>query len=172
MHHKRKRATCRKEGERYGHKTARQVAKRALEGGHPKTVHGAHWSGSMPQPPLMDESPPYKKSPKKTRPKKQKCRVNGTHEWYYEWTTEQDYIYRPSYCHRCRNSWASFYFGGYGRWDEWVPCEHMTKLVYEIRTKTKTCIHCWESKRMKTTSERPGYGWDRKPTFKKRPIQW
>lgn len=144
MHHKHKRTT-RKEIKRYGHKSARQRADAAIKGGRPGQARGASWSNTIPQPPILDEVGKHKKMTKKSSPKKEKCPVNGTHEWYREWTEVQKVHVTASHgywaCQDCRKVMNET------AWYDRRYCPvHMVETPYEIHTCLDTCIHCWKER--------------------------
>ncbi len=152
MHHKNKR-TVRKELKRLDHKSSRAKTRTALDGGHPGQARGMSWSNTIPQPPIVDEVGLHKsKKKKKASPKKEKCPVNGTHEWYREWTDVQKVHVsaKSGYwsCQDCRKAMddAPWYARRY------CP-DHIVETPYEIHTCLDTCIHCWverEPKRNKS----------------------
>lgn len=85
---------------------------------------------------------------KRKRPKKDKCPVNRTHEWYREEKIETQPLFR----------WGVEY--------AWLPRGTVTR-----RYKVKTCIHCFVEK--KTLVREP---WDsdwrkRKKIIPKRPVK-
>jgi hypothetical protein len=145
MHHKHKRTPA-KENKRYGHKSARARANIAINGGHPGQARGMSWSNSIPQPPIVDEVGKHKKMAAKSPPKKERCPINGTHEWYREWTVEtkihtdakQGY-WKCDACNRLREE-----LGWYPR--TYCPA-HIIVTPYEVHTRTDTCIHCWVEKK-------------------------
>lgn len=151
MHHKHKR-TVRKELKRYDHKSARAKEKTALDGGHPGQARGMSWSNSIPQPPIVDEVGLYKKMRGKKRPPKERCPVNGTHEWYRETVTRTEVHIsgRQGYwdCESCRVLRAEASGEGW-YWRTYCPA-HKIETPYEVQTNLATCIHCWvEKKRVK-----------------------
>lgn len=104
-------------------------------------------AGNEPQ---IDESEicnGYSRKKKKPRPKKEKCPVNGTHEWYKEWTTEE-------YTFGFNRNYKLI------RWSEDV-------LQF-------TCIHCWKVKTKRVRASWSGTdSWrNRKRTLPKRPVQF
>ena len=147
MHHKNKR-TVRKEVKRHDHKSARAKAKVAVQGGPIKLARSDSWSNTIPQPPIIDEVGPHKKSKKKGAPKKEKCPVNGTHEWYREWTTvkEVHVSAKRGYwdCQDCRKAMRE------STWYERRYCPaHEVRTPYEYETCLDTCIHCWKERKPK-----------------------
>jgi hypothetical protein len=121
-----RRSRNRTEDKRQGHKTARQETRRVLENGvMPKVAHGVHWAPSIEQPPLPDDAVTGGPKPKKkARKPKERCPVNGTHEWYREEGIETEH------------------FGGHWHWwrkDFWVE-----KYTRDYTVQTRTCIHCWK----------------------------
>jgi hypothetical protein len=71
MHHKRHRATSRKEGKRIDNKRARAAEEQAIKGGHVRLVRNSSWWVLMDQPPIIDEGErrPKQKGKKKRAPK-------------------------------------------------------------------------------------------------------
>lgn len=154
MHHKHKR-TVRKEVKRYDHKSARAKEKTALDGGHPGQARGMHWSNSLPQPPIIDEVGLHKSRKKKASPKKEKCPVNGTHEWYREWTTVKKIHVsaKRGYwdCQDCRKAMNEGFW-----YDRHYCLVHEVRTPYEIHTCLDTCIHCWKER---TPKAHKRYSW-------------
>ncbi len=151
MHHKNKRTT-RKEVKRLDHKSARAKTRNAIDGGHPGQARGMSWSNTIPQPPIIDEVGLHKSKKKKASPKKEKCPVNGTHEWYREWTTIQRVYISASHgywtCQDCRKVMNET------TWNDRRYCPaHMVKTPYEIHTCLDTCIHCWKERLPKRHNE-------------------
>lgn len=147
MHHKNKRTPA-KENKRYGHKSARARANAAIKGGRPGQARGMSWSNTIPQPPIIDEVGAHKKMTKKTSPKKEKCPVNGKHEWYREWQTIEKVSIsaRPGYwsCQVCTRLNREL------GWPYRYCDEHRIETPYEEYVRTDTCIHCWKVKVLKT----------------------
>lgn len=84
---------------------------------------------------------------KRVRPKKERCAVNGTHEWYKEWVEETDWYVPFRSCDEC---------------GAWYCALHGERIYYKRRSYEATCIHCWKVKILKTESDRfssrkPGY---------------
>jgi len=91
------------------------------------------------RPPVESEICNGKSRSKRKRPKKERCPVNGKHEWYYEWITQTT----PLYVY-------------YRDWN-WTP-----RREYNYRIKKATCIHCWTQKRVKTRDEN-AHPWRSRP---------
>lgn len=81
-----------------------------------------------------------KKLSRRTRPKKEKCPVNGTHEWYKEWVYGEDYRFE------CVTH--TYYSCA---WNRKPDCDFKRKY-WKWRKRTATCIHCWEVKVLKSES--------------------
>lgn len=77
------------------------------------------------------------RSKKKPRSPKERCPVNRTHEWYYEWVIQTTPLY----------------------WSRWT---WMSTREYKYRIKKATCIHCWKEKRLKVHDE-TGNWWRSRP---------
>jgi hypothetical protein len=106
---------------------------------------------------------------KRTKPKKDKCPVNGTHEWYKEWVEWEHYYYTglPGWrdCDTC--SWD--------RWRYFYCAKHRERHDYTIREHRATCIHCWVTKVLKRDSGRfERYSWrrNRRLKLKKRTVKF
>lgn len=148
MHHKNKR-TVQKEVKRLDHKSARAKARTALDGGPAQLARSTGWSNTVPQPPITDEVGRHKSRKKKPTVKKQRCPINGTHEWYREVLTETriNRHSKPGYwkCVDCRALYER------DAWYDRHYCpDHLIEDPYEVITRLDTCIHCW-AKREKVT---------------------
>lgn len=110
MHHKRSRATTRKELKRIDHKKSRSAEDQALRGDHHRTVRADKWSLRLDQPPLLDGSrqPPAKKNRKKW------CKGRKGVSHVIVWKTirrytigDREYSYGGYVCERCnRHMWG------------------------------------------------------------------
>lgn len=166
MHHKNKR-TVRKELKRLDHKSSRAKERTALDGGHPGQARGMSWSNSIPQPPILDEVGRHKSSKKRASPKKEKCPVNGTHEWYRETQVIEKIAVsgRNGYwscqdCLKLRRDALGWVYNV-------VFCSfHRVETPYTITARTATCIHCWKVKDKET---KESYAWRLPP--RKRPYK-
>jgi hypothetical protein len=166
MHHRRSR-TSRREGKRLEDKAYRQAEKRAIERGVADTPPQDHWGYRSPLLPLGDVPCNGKRHGKKKAAKpKDRCPVNGTHEWYKEWVEKEDYYVLYTRCLKCANRGWGYVFG----------CSiHNTKHYYTIRVHLATCIHCWKTKKLKVLGGRWG-SWRetrvRNRTLPKRPVKF
>ena len=96
--------------------------------------------------PVEDGSCMGKKRAAKPRKPKEKCPVNGTHEWYTESETHHGYTDygKPGYwrCDDCHWEERGFYTS------KFIYCPaHLIRRPYTEVTKIKTCIHCWTEKK-------------------------
>jgi hypothetical protein len=114
-------------------------------------------------------------TPKKPTPKKEKCPVNGTHEWYRETTvrvvdkfTNLNGYWNCEECRRIRKD---------GHWWCSRGCDkHTYDYKVEVTTRTATCIHCFKEQKPKATERildsKIGRWKTYKPkAFKKRPVK-
>lgn len=142
-HHKRGR-NPRREGQRLSHKSYRQATRRVIDGDRPRPA----WDPIYASLPVNDEAPSTgHKYARRKRPKKQRCPVNGTHEWYIEDTVERgsDKVGKQGYwsCQECRNALRDDW------WNRNYCPDHLVLRPFTRTIRTSTCIHCWESKRPK-----------------------
>lgn len=119
--------------------------------------------------PIEDGPCTGKKMGKQTRKPKEKCPVNGTHEWYTESETirkHQD-TGKSGYwkCDNC-DFWS---------WQRRLCVEHLIRRFYTETVTTKTCIHCWTTKVKKSQPQwEDGKGKypSRNLRLKKRPLSF
>jgi hypothetical protein len=144
MHHRRSR-TSRREGKRLEDKAYRQAEKRAIDRGVADTPPHDHWGYRTPSLPLGDVPCNGKRHGKKKAAKpKEKCPVNGTHEWYKEESTHEfTYIL----------------------WND-------KTLTWTENVVEYTCIHCWKTKLHRYSSRYHNYRSDRKWSLPKRSVQF
>lgn len=165
MHHRRSH-TSKRESNRLDSKAFRQAEKRALDR-PPSVPPSDHW-GRGSDLPIPDDIPSNgkKRGNKKVGKPKEKCPVNGTHEWYKEWVEEEDYYVHYTRCHKCSEMGRGYVFG----------CSvHNEKHYYTVRNFNATCIHCWKTKTLKTLGGR-WVSWRenrvRNRKLPKRPVQF
>lgn len=166
MHHRRSR-NPRREGKRLDTKAYRQAEQRGLDRGVADTPPQESWHYRAAPLPLGDVPCNGKRhGKKKVRKAKDKCPVNGTHEWYKEWVEASDFFVHYTRCIKCAENGWGYVFG---------CAMHNEKHWYTVRKYNATCIHCWKTKTLKTLGGRWG-SWretrvrDRK--LPKRPVQF
>lgn len=98
--------------------------------------------------PIEDGPCNGKSRSKRVRPKKERCSVNGTHEWYKEWVEETDWYVPYEICNEC---------------GVWYCLLHGERTYFKRRIHKATCIHCWTVKVLKTKSDR----WPRRNGYSK-----
>jgi hypothetical protein len=172
MHNKRKRSV-RREIKRMDEKSYRAAEARAIhniEDGPPDNPRVDRY-GYRPDPlPLGDIPCNGKRHSKRKRPKKERCPVNGTHEWYREWIVREDFYVPYHRCEICADRWNLVNWGCWSHGER----HHYTERIY-----LATCIHCWKEKKLKSESDRyrrriPGYSrWGgRKLVLPKRAVKF
>lgn len=148
MHYKRTKATSQHEMKRLDNKAYRAAEKLALQDEtavRPRLPRSARWERPDPLP--LGDVPcnGNRHGKKKARPKKEKCPINGTHEWYHETISEKDEWVLPTgrwwTCFKCRpHGWNDHY------------CEEHRLVIPHTKTyKLSTCINCWTTKKTNPT---------------------
>jgi len=149
---------------RLDHKRRRQGERQAIRGDHPRVAKSDRWNHRADQAPVFDTPSNGKKRGKKKRKAKERCAVNGTHEWYREEIVEHGEWHRgkPGYwnCPDC----------GWGTYSYYYCDEHRVVIPYISRTKVATCIHCWDVKKSRAKTDPPRYWHPANLKLKKRPI--
>lgn len=95
--------------------------------------------------PIEDGPCTGKAKKKKPTPKKDKCPVNRTHEWYKEWVEVPLYNYYD-FCDRI-----------FGR----------KRRVFQA-----TCIHCWKTKELKSERKPPAWRTSKVKVLPKREVRF
>jgi hypothetical protein len=120
MHHRRNRTT-RREIKRLDSKAFRMAEKEALE--RPPSVPPSDCWGRGAELPIPDDAPSNgRRRSKRVRKPKQRCSVNGSHEWYKE-RVDHEIPFYPY---------------------PWQADREVRYLRYSVLE--HTCIHCWVTK--------------------------
>ncbi len=137
-----RKARHRRRDRQLDNKRARHHEKQALEGGGTELVRNREeWAPSGIQPPLISEELPHRRKRGKHHVK-ERCPVNGTHEWYREWIEERGYDteHQPGPTYRCLECtyWSI------------IP-DHQKLIHYTDSYRLDTCLHCWKERRTRST---------------------
>lgn len=150
---------------RLDHKRRRQCEAQAIRGDHPRVAKSDRWNHRADQAPVLDTPSNGKKRGKSKGKAKQKCPVNGTHEWYREVIVEHGEWYRgkPG-CWNCPDC-------GWRPGEGYYYCaKHLAVIPYTSSTKRATCIHCWTVNEDRPKTDPPRYWRYANLKLKKRPI--
>lgn len=141
-----RKARHRRRGRQIDNKRARQKERRALDGGTPEVMRSREtWAPTAGQPPLVNDRMPRRSKRSGKKHVKERCPMNGTHEWYGEWLSETgvDVSYRSGYW-RCSECWTGgYYYDNFGHVQRQICDEHRIERPYTDFNRLDTCIHCW-----------------------------